>query len=580
MDTIGALLSFIYGGEKGKTASLRLSRIMRRYEKRIRRPRGAVGGFSAVLSQKDAFLIAYGDHFSNRGAVPLSCLHRFLTRFAAGAFSGVHILPFFPSSSDEGFSVMDYRSVDPRLGTWRDVSRIAGDFRLMVDLVLNHASTQGRWFRGFLKGSPRYAGYFITPEENADLSRVFRPRTHPLLTPFHSSRGEIRVWTTFSADQADLDYANPSVLLEMVDVLLGYIVQGAQVLRLDAVAFLWKESGTSCVHLPRTHAVVRLLRAIMDALCPWVMIVTETNVPHEQNISYLGNGSNEAHMVYNFTLPPLILDAFRRGDAGPLRAWASSLKQPPGATAFLNFLSSHDGIGLVPAKDFLTEEQVEGLVRMTRERGGMVSYRFDAAACAEKESPYELNATWLDAISDPGEEEGLRLRKYITSHCIMLSLAGVPAVWANSLIGAPADPGRALQTGNKRAVNRRKFSLEEVEKSLASEGGLQVRVYGGLASCMRARSSRPAFHPQGSQEVLPTDGPLFCLLRTSPDKRDSVLCIHNTGPKRSTLVLEKAALPTILHGPLQDLLGAPPINGTSVSMDPYQTLWLAGKKPM
>jgi glucosylglycerate phosphorylase len=560
------LLGFLYGRERGEETVPRLERLLRGHRKRL--AHAGQPAHARPLSEKDAFLIAYGDHFSCPGRTALSCLDAFLARHATGSFTGIHILPFFPASSDEGFSVMDYRAVDSALGSWRDVRRIAGRFRLMMDLVLNHASTQGRWFRDFLKRRRGYCDYFITEEQGADLREVFRPRSHPLLTPFQTGAGELLVWTTFSADQADLDYRNPRVLLEMVDILLGYIERGAQVIRLDAVGYLWKESGTSCMHLPRTHAVVRFLRSILDALCPWVIIVTETNVPHRQNQSYLGNGSNEAHMIYNFTLPPLVLDAFHRGDASILCAWARGLTLPPGGGAFMNFLSSHDGIGLVPARDFLSEEKVGALMDMTRRRGGQVSFRAD-------DSPYELNIAWLDAISGPAEPEELRLEKYVTSHLIMMSLAGVPAIWVNSLLGAPSDAAAAARTGSRRSITRRRFALEEAESMIGPGGGLPARIHAKLVCCLAARCRQPAFHPQGAQKVIPSDGPLFCLLRTSPDGSEAVACIHNTGPMRAVLNLDQAGLPSMLRGDLEDLLGGGLFRADFLSVGPFQALWLA-----
>ena len=157
----------------------------------------------------------------------------------------IHLLPFYPYSSDDGFSVIDYKQVNPALGTWDDVARVGQNFHLMFDGVINHISAQSAWFKAFLQDDPKYRDYFIVVEGEPDLSQVVRPRTLPLLTEFTTPSGAKKVWTTFSADQIDLNYANPEVLLDIIDVLLFYVAHGAELIRLDAIAYLWKEIGTT-----------------------------------------------------------------------------------------------------------------------------------------------------------------------------------------------------------------------------------------------------------------------------------------------------------------------------------------------
>ena len=506
------------------------------WRRRLRPPESAPDPGAPSLGERDAILITYPDHLTSPDSTPLSCLASFLTRAVSGAFSGAHILPFFPSSSDDGFSVIDYRAVDPRLGSWRDVETIGRKSRLMVDLVLNHASVGSRWFKGFLGGNRRYADFFIPVEPGTDLSGVFRPRARPLVTPFPVKGGQRLLWTTFSEDQVDLNYRDPDVLLEMVDVMLGYAARGAQLIRLDAVAFLWKEAGTSCVHLPETHAIVRLLRSVVEEVCPWVLLVSETNVPHDLNVSYLGSGNDEAHMIYNFSLPPLLMDAFSREDAGTLSAWAAELRIPRGGT-LLNFLSSHDGIGLVPARGYLSPGRIADLSEMTRKRGGFVSMRTEAAAGGPVETPYELNIPWMDAVSDPGLDDETRARKLVTSQRVMLSLAGVPAVYINTLLGTPADRETALRLGHPRATNRRKLDLKEVLADITQRQVLGALVFRELERHLSVRRSHRAFHPAGAQEIVRGGGSLFSVLRTAPDRSESVLCMHNLGHRNASLVL-------------------------------------------
>ena len=291
----------------------------------------------------------------------------------ADTIGGVHLLPFFPFSSDDGFSVTDFWKVDPRLGTWNDVALLGKNFRLMFDGVINHVSRESEWFQAFVRGEPPFTDYFICADPNADLSQVTRPRTSPLLTPVKTTRGTKHVWTTFSADQIDLNYKNPEVLLKIIELLLFYAEQGAEVIRLDAIAYLWKEPGTTCIHLPQTHRVVKLFRSVFDQVAPGVILITETNVPHADNVSYFGNGTDEAQMVYNFALPPLVLHTFHTGNAQRLTNWAATLTTPSRSTTFFNFIASHDGIGVMPARGLLSESEIHELVRRTLAHGGKVS---------------------------------------------------------------------------------------------------------------------------------------------------------------------------------------------------------------
>ena len=505
-------------------------------------------------------MITYGDQFRRPGEPPLVTLGGFLRRHLAGVLSGVHILPFFPYSSDDGFSVIDFHAVNPEWGAWADVQAIGRDLRLMVDLVLNHVSARSDWFQAFLRDQAPFREYFTVVPEGLDLSAVFRPRTQPLLTPVRTPSGDKLVWTTFSPDQVDLDYRNPDVLVEMIRVLLLYVERGAQVIRLDAVAYLWKEIGTSCIHLPQTHRVIRLFRAVLDAVAPWVLIVTETNVPHRDNISYFGDGTDEAQMVYQFPLPPLVLDAFRRADAGPLSRWAADLGEPEGNITFFNFLASHDGIGVTPARGILSEDQLQGLAAMVESRGGLVSYR----ASASGRIPYELNVTYFDGIVEPEEPPELQVRKFMCSQAIMLAFRGVPGIYIHSLLGTRNDREGVERTGANRAINRRKFQLDEIEGALADPGSIQGEVFRRYCGLLRIRRSHPAFHPLAPQQVIDAPPAVLAFVRRAvPTGRQgrAVLCVFNTSVQAAALRAAAEDLETEPGTPARDLVLEPAAGG-------------------
>ena len=368
------------------------------------------------------------------------------------------------------------------------MARVGKNFHLMFDGVINHISAQSEWFKAFLHDDPKYRDYFIVVDGKPDLSQVVRPRALPLLTEFTTPSGVKKVWTTFSADQIDLNYANPDVLLDIIDVLLFYVAQGAELIRLDAIAYLWKEIGTSCLHLPQTHRVIQLLRAILDEVAPHVALITETNVPHQDNISYFGDGHNEAQLVYNFALPPLTLHTFHTGDASALTQWAASLERPDrwgaatsdlqpssappvrSAPTFFNFLASHDGIGLNPARGILRDDEIAALVDRVVAHGGRVSYKSNPDGST---TPYELNINYFDALSDPNSSEPLSLQidRFVAAHAIMLSLSGVPGLYFHSLFGSRGWPEGVTLTGQNRTVNRQKFDRAEVERELTRSAG-------------------------------------------------------------------------------------------------------------
>lgn len=480
-----------------------------------------------AIDETDVILITYGDQVHTEGEAPLKTLHTFLNKTIQGVIKGVHILPFYPYSSDDGFSVIDYYAVNPDFGTWDDVNALHDDFRLMFDAVFNHISAQSAWFQGFIKGEEPYKDYFTVVPEDTDLSAVVRPRTLPLLTPVETPDGIKHVWTTFSADQVDVNAANPDVLLELIQVLLFYVMHGASFIRLDAIAFLWKEIGTNCIHLEKTHLIIQLMRDVLDRVAPHVILITETNVPHEENISYFGNGKNEAQMVYQFPLPPLTLHTLRTGDATKLSNWADSLGNPGKRTTYFNFTASHDGIGMRPTTNILTQDEIDALVQLAKDHGGLVSYRH---VPGQPPSPYELNISYFDAITDPkvtAENPDVAVDRFIVSQAIQLSLAGVPGIYFHSLFGSRNDHAGYEKTQQNRTINRQKFDVELLEDEL--KHGIRQQVYSRYQELLRVRTSHKAFHPLGEQKILQLHPGVFAVQRTHDGS--TVLALHNVTPQ-------------------------------------------------
>lgn len=519
--------------------------------------------------QRDVMLIAYADQVTEAGQTPLAELGAFLAAHRLDeCLNTLHILPFYPYSSDDGFSVIDYRAVDPAVGDWGDIRRLNERVDLMFDLVLNHASQHSRWFQDYLAGVEPFSQYFIEVEPNQDLSVVTRPRSLPLLTPFQTNRGTRHLWTTFSSDQIDLNFEEPDVLIEMLDILLFYVQQGARFVRLDAIAYLWKEIGTSCIHLRQTHEVVKLMRELLDEVAPHVVLLTETNVPHEENVSYFGQG-DEAHMVYQFSLPPLLLEAMLSQDAQPLKRWLLGLEATRPGTTYFNFTASHDGVGVRPLEGLVCGDRFDRLVEAVRRRGGLVSTKRNPDGT---HTPYELNAAYLDALSVPEDPDPqLHVRRFLASQAFMLALRGIPGVYFHSLVGTPNDLAGVESSGQPRRINRRKYRLSELSDALSADGSVQQLVFQEYQHLLRTRIHQPAFHPDADQTVFETSDPaVVAFSRGNLDAGQAILVAANFSgqPKR----FQYSSHTQTCYA--KDLISGKPIGDrAAVDLEPYQIVW-------
>jgi sucrose phosphorylase len=576
LSTIHSHLVALYGPSVAGGVLERLRAILDHYRSLLGDPQQK----GSLLSEQDSILITYADQLREPDVFPLQTLARFCEQVLSGLVSGIHILPFYPYTSDDGFSVSDYRAVHPAFGNWEDITRLGLRFRLMFDAVINHASVQHEWFQAFLRDDPYFRDYFVVVEGNPDLSQVVRPRALPLLTAFETASGSRQVWTTFSADQVDLNFKNPDLLLEIIDTLLFYVARGAQFIRLDAIAYLWKEIGTSCIHLPQTHRVIRLFRAVLDMVAPHVMLITETNVPHRDNISYFGNGQDEAQLVYNFALPPLLLHTLHAGNSRALSHWAAGLALPSDRTTFFNFLASHDGIGINPARGILSDKEIDSMIQRVIEHGGLVSYKDDVSGA---QIPYELNINYFDALSSPRlpEPPHVQTDRFMTAQAVMLALVGVPGIYFHSLFGSRSWREGVDVTGRNRTINRQKFELHELEQELNDPASLRREVFRRYAQLLRARRASSAFHPHGSQEVLDYGQAIFALLRFAPDGNQRVLCLHNISDQPQRVRLGSKEIFGLFAGRLIDLITNRRMDELSndiVVLQPYQTLWLRIKE--
>jgi sucrose phosphorylase len=501
-------------------------------------------------------------------------LHDFLLRRLKGVINSVHILPFFPYTSDDGFAVSDFRAVNPQLGDWPDINRIADDFQLMSDLVLNHVSSQGTWFNAYRQGQKPYDKFFFEASPEDDLDDVVRPRTTPLLQKVKTSDGPKHVWCTFSHDQIDVDFRNPEVLLEFLRIIRLHVDNGVRIIRLDAVAFLWKEVGASSIHLPQTHAVVKLMRVLCDFAEETVILLTATNVPKAENLSYFGK-RDEAHAISNFPLPPLILHAVLSGCAEQLRRWQSGMPPAPLGCTYLNFTASHDGIGMRPAEGILPAEEQERMIDTIKGIGGLVSMR---ALPGGGEAPYEINTTFYEATQQTfAGSDAYQLDRFLCSQTIPMSLEGIPAFYIHSLLATPNDHEGVIHRGMKRAINRHRWDYPTLNALLDNPETPQAKVLGEISKRLQVRIAQPAFHPNATQFTIPLEDRIFGVWRQSLDRDQSIFALHNVSS--DTVEVPHLSMNLIDDEVWVDLLTGETVDMTTetVTLAPYQCRWITNR---
>ncbi|MBM69844.1 MAG: alpha-amylase [Haliea sp.] len=525
-------------------------------------------------SERDALLITYGDSLLAPGEKPLHTLKRFLDAHTNGVISGVHILPFYPWTSDDGFAVLDYSSVNEALGDWDDIGEIAASCDLMADLVINHCSSRSAWFENFLRDESPGRDYFFTADPAQDLSAVVRPRTSPLLRMVETVRGPRHVWCTFSHDQVDLDFRNPEVLLQFVRIVRLYLDRGVRIFRLDAIAFLWKIPGTSCLNLEQTHEVVRLFRTLSEHARHDAILITETNIPNLENLSYFGN-ANEAHCVYNFSLPPLLINTLLTGDCTYLRQWLMAMPPARSGTTFFNFIASHDGIGLRPVEGLLSDDELAALLGALQRFGGQVSWR---ALEGGAQRPYEVNIALYDALQGTVRgPDSWGFARFVCAHAIMFALEGIPGLYIHSLLGTRNDYQRMAHTGHNRAINRHQWQWSELEAQLADPASTHRQVMLALEGLLRLRGAQPAFHPNAAQFTLQLGSALFGFSRHSQEAAQQIFCISNISDEPQRLNLLDLSLPE--EAQWEDLISGEPYPDLdqSLQLEPYRTVWISGR---
>ncbi len=523
-----------------------------------------------TISEKTSLVICYGDNVNSNQKSSIQVFQNFFKKNLKKYFNAIHFLPFYPSSSDSGFAVKDHYKIEKRIGSWSDIKKISKSSHVMADIVINHSSARGLWFKNFLKKKRPGKDYFLTVNSKFNTSKVVRPRDHKLLKKIDIFGKSDFLWRTFSADQIDLDFKNPSVLLRFIKIMVHLVSNGVTIFRLDAIAYLWKKNSTNCINLKQTHEIVKLLRLISNLLNVETIIITETNLPEKENLSYFGK-NDEANWIYNFSLPPLLIHAFLFENSSYLNKWSKKLPNAKFQNSYLNFIASHDGIGMRPTEGILNERSLNNFLKRLKKNGSKFSYR---KIQNKSKKVYEANITVFDALkkSDADPNGKFFLERYIAAHAIMISFEGIPAIYFNSLFGKSNDEAKYVITGNNRDINRYKWNYENITKNLKDKNSKQSIFYQNLGKLLEIKRKQKAFHPNAKRLNINLGSKLFCFKRTSLDKKQTIISITNCSSVDQYPKLNKK------YSKWKNIIN-PKINSLNKSfkLKPFETMWLSNK---
>ena len=526
----------------------------------------------SIWDSSSVVLITYPDSIYRKDESTLKTLNEFVKNRLSGLSSVIHVLPFLPSTSDGGFAVSNYEKIEDTFGNWNDLKDLSSKHKIMADLVLNHVSSSHPWVHQFIKSEDPGSSYIVAPSETHVWENVIRPRNSSLFTNINTNQGFKSVWTTFGPDQVDVDWRNPNILLEFLRLLVRYITNGADWIRLDAIAFIWKEPYTTCLHLDPVHSIVKLLNKSLKIIKPSAVLITETNVPEKENLSYLIEG-NEANLAYNFTLPPLLLEAIYTGKTDLLNSWLSNWNELPKNTSLLNFTSSHDGIGLRALEGIMDDQRIHNLLVESEKRGGLVSHR---RLSNGEDQPYELNISWWSAMSSEGSDNTVfQFDRFLLSQLFTLSIKGVPAFYLPSVLASPNDLDSFKKTGQRRDLNREKFEANKLLEVLKNFNSPASKNISYLTHIVKVRSRLKAFHPEASMECISTNIANCVILKRGLNE-DSVYVICNMSNKLLSFspLNQINSLDLTSDKRLLDNISGSYFNTDNFELNPYQVVWL------
>ena len=519
------------------------------------------------INESTSLVICYGNSVTDGNKKSLKVFNKFYKKYLKNNFDSVHFLPFYPSSSDSGFAVKDHYKIEPRLGSWKDVKIISKNCNVMADLVINHSSARGLWFSNFLKNKSPGKDYFFTVDKNFNSKKVIRPREHKLLKKIKLSNETKYLWRTFSPDQIDLNFKNPKVLIRFIKIIFNLINNGVRIFRLDAIAYLWKENGNTCINHTNTHNIIKFIRLVCNLLKTECIIITETNLPEKENLSYFGN-NDEANWIYNFSLAPILVYSLLFEDSNKITKWSKNFPIAKLNNNYLNFIASHDGIGMRPIEGILSTNTQKKFLSRLKKNGGEFSYR---KVQGVKKKVYEANITLFNAFkcSDFDKSGIFGFERYMAAHTIMISFDGIPAIYFNSMFGNSNDNSKYIISGNKRDLNRYRWNKDKIEDHLKDQNSKQNKYYKNMSNILAIRSKQKAFHPNAIRKTLKLGANFFGIKRVSTDNKQSIYCITNMTSKLQLLKVNKNIFykRNLFNSKLTKKSG-------KIQFEPFQTVWL------
>ncbi len=437
------------------------------------------------MIQNKVQLISYPNSLGNN----LKDLYYVLETYLKDYIGGIHILPFYPSSGDRGFCPLTHLFVEEEFGTWNDIKKIAKEYDLMVDLVINHISIESKYFLDYLeKGKDsKYSGLFLSmanvfPKgkvKKRQLDKIYRPRPSVPYYPITFADGSTKhLWTSFNSDQIDLNWNNEITFKIMEEFLLKLVDNGAKIIRLDAVGYIIKKLGTNSFFLPEVYDIIdNLKESVKDKDIKFLPEV------HKDYILQLEIAKNSDY-TYDFSLPPLILYSMHFMDFTALKTW---IKIRP--INQINVLDTHDGIGIVDVDGQLKKRQIQKLKEKLYMIGGNAALRASGEN-SQNLDVYQINATFFSALSN--DENA-----YLFSRAIQFFIPGIPQVYYVGLFAGVNDIELLSKTNIGRDINRHNYTLKEIEKEI------EKPVVKSLLNMMKFRNEYIAF--SGKFELYQTD---------------------------------------------------------------------------
>jgi amylosucrase len=564
--------------------------------------------YNWFLSQKWVGMTLYADGFAEN----LKNLLNKLDYFEELGINLIHIMPILEcpkNASDGGYAVSDYRQINERVGTLEDIHDLAKamgerDILLVLDIVVNHTSNEHEWAQKARCGDPYYQAYYyvFNNREIPDMFEKTLPEVFPQTAPGNFTWDpQMQAWvmTVFNDYQWDLNYQNPTVFIEMLDILLFWANMGVDILRLDAVAFLWKKLGGSSQNEPEAHRLLQLLKDCCQVTAPGVLFIAEAIVAPVEIVKYFGEdaiNAKECEIAYNATLMALLWDAVATKNARLLKQGVKNLPDKLERATWLNYIRCHDDIGL----GFTDEDIQQAGYEPSSHRQFLLNYfsgKFENSDARgllfgqnAKNNDARISGTLTSLIGlekalaeQNSQKIELSIKQIMLLHGIIFSFGGIPLIYYGDEIGTLNDysyMGNLSKANDSRWAHRPKIDWKKAQLRYVS-GTIEHRIFTALQNMIRRRKCIPAFGDFNNRILLFLENPhLFAFWRVAPDPRHSVLVIGNFNGSHEYITLTDLNSPFLNWPSNQSIYDlrteqAPLLFKDQLVLPPFNLYWLS-----